>query len=154
MRTQQANLFMPYPLPMLPRYFRLLAFIFGAAIFLWLSIEDNHAAPAALLGGGMSALVGTHWLFDKFGGKAVALNTLITGGILLGALIGAGSTLTTALLMLLKNGSHGHVFPDYPLGMIIEILWRFPAWALAGGLIGLGVALLWLAVLTMRSEAV
>jgi hypothetical protein len=133
-----------YNLPVTPRRFRLFALASGAAIFFWLSIEDTNIIPAIFFGADASLLIGLYWLFKKLGSKSLSLNGLMIGAILFGALVGAGSTLTTAALMLLKNGSHGHVFPDYPLGMIVEILLRAPAWALAGGFLGLGFSLLYL----------
>ncbi|PJF26317.1 MAG: hypothetical protein CUN53_08335, partial [Phototrophicales bacterium] len=52
----------------------------------------------------------------------------------------------TSALMLLKNGLHGHVFPDYPFGVIAEMLLRAPVWIGAGAL----TALAWL-LFTNRS---
>jgi hypothetical protein len=51
-----------------------------------------------------------------------------------------------ALLMLIKDGLHAHLFPDYPFGMIVDILGRAPLWALAGILAGIGLLLAWWAI--------
>ena len=71
---------------------------------------------------------------------------------MLGAIIGIGSSLITALLMLLKNARHSHFFPDFPPGQIGAIIERAPVWALAGGLIGLGLGLLWNALKTGQGQ--
>ena len=62
--------------------------------------------------------------------------------MLSGALIGALTALATALLMLFKNLRHGHLFPDYPLDMLLDTLERLPYWSLAGALAGLGIGFL------------
>jgi hypothetical protein len=48
--------------------------------------------------------------------------------------------------MLLKSAAHAHTYPDYPLPLLGATLARSPAWATAGALIGLGSALLWIAL--------
>lgn len=132
-------------IPHLPRRAVLIGLCYGGIILSWLSLEDNSVLPAVLIGISLSLLIALRWLFVRLGGKLIALNTALFGGIALGALIGAGAALATAALMLFKNGFHAHVFPDYPGGMIVEILLKTPAWTLAGGLCGLGVVLLMLA---------
>jgi presenilin-like A22 family membrane protease len=47
--------------------------------------------------------------------------------------------------MLIKNGLHAHLFPDYPFGLIASVIARAPAWALAGSLAGLALMLVWAA---------
>jgi hypothetical protein len=48
--------------------------------------------------------------------------------------------------MFFKNARHGHLFPDYTLEMMLAMLSRAPAWAIAGGLFGLSLGLGWLAL--------
>jgi hypothetical protein len=60
----------------------------------------------------------------------------------LGGLIGLATPVTAALLMLLKNGSHAHVVPDYPFGVMLGVLSLAPAYGLAGALIGVGICAL------------
>ncbi len=57
-----------------------------------------------------------------------------------------------AALMLIKNGLHAHLFPDYPFGMIAEILTRAPVWALAGIFAGVGALLARWTVKRVRSR--
>lgn len=104
---------------------------FGAALFVWLRLEDNAVWTAALFGVGVAAL----------GVRALlAQRPIIRVGVaaLAGGLIGGGGAVGAAALMLLKNGLHGHLFPDYPFGVIEAMLARAPAWALAGLLAGAG----------------
>jgi hypothetical protein len=61
--------------------------------------------------------------------------------ILSGGAIGGGGAVTAAAAMLLKNGLHGHIFPDYPFGVIAEMLLRAPVWMAAGALTALALLL-------------
>jgi hypothetical protein len=133
-------------LPKRGRNARNLALVFGIALFLWTRIEDNSVLPVVLFGVGLSALVTNLWLLDKFGGKAIALKYAVPGAVVIGTVIGLGAAVAAALLMFFKTALHAHVFPDYPPAQIIAMLERAPAWSAAGGLIGLGLALVWLAV--------
>jgi hypothetical protein len=123
---------------------RLIALVCGIAIFFWLRLEDNTILPAVLAGLALSLLAAFLWLNNKFGGKTLRLRDALLGAALFGALCGMGTAAVTAGLMLLKNGMHGHFFPDYPFGVIVEILQRAPLWALAGGLASLGLTLAWM----------
>jgi hypothetical protein len=118
---------------------------YGFTTLLWLQLEDNHVLPVTLLGLAGVTLLGIFWALSKFGGSALPLRIVVLGVMLLGALIGVGTALATALLMLFKTGMHAHLFPDYPPGLMIATLQRAPLWGLAGALAGLGLALLWLA---------
>lgn len=129
-----------------PRRTRLLILAYGILVFLWLRIEDNSVLPAVTAGLGLSLLAAFIWLTNNLSGRTLRLRYALPGAALLGGLCGLGAAAATAGLMLLKNGMHGHVFPDFPFGIIVEILQRAPLWALAGGLIGLGLALAWWAL--------
>ncbi|MDL1900940.1 hypothetical protein FBR02_09250 [Anaerolineae bacterium CFX9] len=121
---------------------RLLIIGLGGGLFLWLRIEDNDAFLASAAGWSVSLLTGLLWLLRE--ARRLHPRSAVTGGVLLGAVVGIGASLTTALLMLIKNGLHGHVFPDFPFSMIAGILERAPAWSLAGACFGLGAALVWI----------
>jgi hypothetical protein len=139
-------------LPRLGRWSRLLALGYGIALFGWLSVEDVETWPAALFGLGLSSLIVVLWTLDKMGGHRLAARHMPAGGLLLGAVIGLGASVATALLMFFKNARHAHVFPDYPAGMIVAMLERAPLWAAAGALAGLGLALAWLALRGVGDE--
>jgi hypothetical protein len=126
---------------------RLIALGYGGGLLLWSSLEDNNVLPAALLGGGLALLLLTLWLTGaSFGGKTLAGRRAVLGAALFGAAAGFGAALATAALMLLKDGLHAHLFPDYPFGMIVDILARAPLWALAGLLASVGALLAWWAI--------
>jgi hypothetical protein len=126
-----------------PRRARLLAIGCGIVLFFWLRIEDHTVLPAVTAGLGLSLLAAFLWLTNNLGGKSLCLRYALPGAPLLGAVCGLGTAAATAVLMLLKNGMHGHVFPDFPFGVIVEILQRAPLWAFAGGLAGFGLVLAW-----------
>ncbi len=110
-------------------------------VFLWMGPESLTVWPAALLGTISALLMLTRWSLGRFGGAALTWGQLLVGAVAFGAVVGLGSVLTTALLMLFKNLWHAHAFPDYPLPLIADMLTRAPAWALVGALTGLGVGL-------------
>jgi hypothetical protein len=114
-------------------------------VLLWSSLEDNGVLPAALLGGGLALLLVVAWLTHekRYGGKVVAGRSVVLMAALFGAAVGFGAALAAAALMLLKDGLHSHLFPDYPFGMIVDILARAPLWALAGMLASMGALLAW-----------
>jgi hypothetical protein len=114
--------------------------------FLWLGIEDNSVAPAVVLALGLCLITALLWLISRHGGRTLPWRHVLVGAAVLGVLIGLSTSLAGALLMVLKNGMHGHAFPDYPPGLIIEIVQRAPLWGLAGGFAGLGLALVWRAL--------
>jgi hypothetical protein len=122
---------------------RLIALGSGGIVFLWTSLEDTNVLPVTLLGGGLALILLVLWVTGRFGGKTFAGRTAVMAAALIGAAWGLSAALAVALLMLVKNGLHGHLFPDYPFGMIAEILGRAPLWALAGIFAGIGALLAW-----------
>lgn len=125
---------------------RLIALAYGIGLLLWLSLEENSVAGAALLGLGLAALILVLTTADKLGSKRVAASAVPPAAALLGAAIGLGAAVAGASLMFFKNALHAHVFPDYPVSLIGALLGRGPAWTLAGALLGLGAGLTWLAL--------
>lgn len=121
-----------------PRWFPAAALIYGAILLGWLTPEENGVVSVTLLGGGASLLVG----IGAYHRLPQSLRHSPLGLPLWGALIGAGSTLTTIFLMFFKTALHSHLFPDYPLFLMLATLDRLPAWTLAGFLIGAGMAFL------------
>lgn len=132
---------------------RLIALAYGGGLLLWLSLEEDSVAVAALLGLGLAALILGLSTADKLGGRRIAAPAVPLAAALLGAAIGLGAAVAGAGLMFFKNALHAHVFPDYPPGLIGALLGRGPAWALAGALLGLGAGLAWLALRAPSSDA-
>ena len=139
-------------LPRPGRWSRLLALGYGIALFVWLSVEDTASWPAAVFGLGLSSLIVILLTLDKIGGRRLAGRYLPVFGLLLGALIGLGSSPAAAVLMFFKNARHAHIFLDYPAGMILAVLERAPLWAAAGALAGLSIGLAWLALRGVYDE--
>jgi hypothetical protein len=140
-------------LPPIPRLWRRWALIGGGlAVFLWLRLEDHGVATALLMGLLLTALALVWGVWPRLAGRALSARRLLLSLALTGAAGGLLTALFSALLMLLKNGFHGHLYPDYPLTLIEGTLARAPAWALAGALLGAGAALL-LLTLNARPSA-
>lgn len=124
--------------------FRLWLILLGIALFFWLGKEDNDVLAVTTLG---LIIAGTSvwWLIflrrrlDATERRKHSVHLGLLGGICVGAL----ASFFSALLMLLKDLRHGHIFPDYPPELVIATLERLPPWSLAGGLIGFGLSLLY-----------
>lgn len=102
-----------------------------------MSIEDTSVIPPVALGLSISLLITVFQLKKRASLRAGLLTMAMVG-----AIVGLGTAFAAALLMLVKTGWHAHIFPDYPLGMILDVLRRAPAWAAAGGFIGAGVGMI------------
>ena len=128
-------------IPPYPRGLTLITILFGIAVFVWLS-PDEQGWLVIPLGVGVAILIATHAVF-RLGARwqSISVRWARIGLVALGMLIGAGSTITTAGLMLFKSVLHSHIFPDYPAIVVLGILQRLPLWSLAGALIGLALAL-------------
>lgn len=122
---------------------RLLALGYGVMVFVWTSLEDNSVLPVALLGSGLAVLLVALWTATRFGGKTFAARSAVLLAAGVGAAAGLAATMAVAVLMLMKNGLHAHLFPDYPFGLITDMLARAPLWALAGIFAGVGLLLAW-----------
>lgn len=122
---------------------RLAALAAGLVTLIWLSLEDNHTAPVTLLGLALAALITGLFTFDKLGGRRIPGRVVPVAALMLGAVVGLTTSVTTALLMFFKTALHAHLYPDFPPGLILAILQRGPLWLAAGALAGLGIGLLW-----------
>lgn len=109
--------------------------LWGLAVFLWLAAEDNSVTPVTLLGSSGAILLVSLRIT-----QLQPLTRLML--ILSGSLAGLGASVLTTLLMLVKNGQHSHLYPDYPLTLMGAMLTRAPVWMLAGALVGVGLVLL------------
>jgi predicted lysophospholipase L1 biosynthesis ABC-type transport system permease subunit len=130
----------------IPAHWRRLALIGGGLlVFFWLRLEDHGVLVALLMGLVVAGLALAFWLWPRLAGRPWQSPVLVLALGLAGMALGLLTALSAALLMLLKNGFHGHLNPDYPAGLIGDTLARAPAWGLAGALLGVSVALLLLA---------
>lgn len=121
---------------------RHLIVIAGVAILLWSGVEDGDARAVSALGALTAAGLTLALLNRKRGGSRPQQCDALAGAALAGATVGTLSALSATLLMLFKNLRHAHVFPDFPPAMMMGMLERLPAWALAGALAGLGLGIL------------
>lgn len=117
------------------------ALFYGVILMIWMSSENTNMILTSLLGLGITIVVGSLSILKRFGGRSVQLRIWFPGLIGLGTLMGAGTTLMTFVLMVFKNGQHGHLVPDFPGTMVVDLLARLPSWTLAGGLLGTATAL-------------
>lgn len=118
---------------------RLTTIAIGIACLLWLSLEDTDTLPVALLGTSLSVVLIASWWqrlpdSDRSGRQGVLVL------VLTGSLAGSSSVVATTLLMFFKTAWHGHLYPDYPILMLVAMLERLPVWALAGAFLGLAIA--------------
>ena len=120
--------------------------IYGITLLLWSSLEDNSVLPVTLLGSGLALLVTLLWVVRRFGGRTYVSQNVFLGAAVIGAATGLIAVLASAALMLVKDGLHSDLYPDYPFGLIVDTLARAPLWALAGIFAGIGILLAWWAV--------
>ena len=115
---------------------RFLMIGYGLLLLFWLSLENDNTLFVALLGTGATLIYVNLAILYRFHGREFTLRTLFPLLILLGATLGALSTIATALLMFFKSSWHGHLYPDFPPEMILAMLTRMPYWTISGALIG------------------
>jgi len=122
-------------IPPRPRRLVLITALYGMILFVWMSAEDS-VWLVSLFGLGLSLLIAAHSLF-RLAGRTFPARTWMPGAVIGGALVGAGASLATVLLMVIKTAWHAHIYPDYSFPLIAGIAERLPAWGLAGALVGL-----------------
>ena len=115
-------------------------------LLLWTSLEDNSVLPVALLGSGLALISMALWITRRYGGRSFSGRGALIAAALSGAAVGGGSALATAALMLIKDGLHSHLYPDYAFGLIAEMVMRAPLWGIAGAFAGVGLLLAWWAM--------
>jgi hypothetical protein len=125
---------------------RVIPLVYGVVLLLWSSLEDNSVLPVTLLGSGLAFLMTLLWVIRRFGGRTFAARNGLLGASVLGATTGLLGALASAALMLVKDGLHSDLYPDYPFSLIVDTLARAPLWALAGIFAGIGLLLAWWAV--------
>lgn len=122
--------------------FRNAVLLYAPFVLFWLQLEDNHVLPVVLLGTAGAGLLTVYWLRGRVDLWQRGLRGWLAVG-LSGMVWGVAAAAVTALLMVMKAGMHGHVFPDYPPGQILAVLALAPTWALAGALLLVGGVAVW-----------
>lgn len=125
-------------LPPIDYRVRLAALGFGAVLLFWMSLEDNGAVSVSILGTILAGWLVYFGMLRYLPHHQLTMRSLS----LIGLGIGAGGTLCTTGLMFFKTAWHGHLFPDYPFGMMAAMLQRAPVWGVAGAMIGLAIWLI------------
>jgi len=127
---------------------RFLLMGFGLILFFWMGLEDNGTLTVSILGAVLATALICYQSLKRYGGAEQEFSPLhfFSLSLVFGAGLGAAASIATVLLMFFKTAWHGHEFPDYPPELMRDMLLRLPAWALAGGLIALGSALLFWAL--------
>ncbi|MFN8379483.1 MAG: hypothetical protein U0452_12520 [Anaerolineae bacterium] len=142
----------PITLPSVPRRWqRLILIVGGLIVFLWLRLEDHGVVQALIMGLVVALLATSLWLWPRLANRPLKVGWFAMLAALTGATFGLITAASSAFLMLLKNGFHGHLNPDYPAGVMAETLARAPVWALAGALVGVAAALVALATRPRQS---
>ncbi len=128
-----------------PRGLRFGRFFIGAALLLWLSLEDNAVLTPTLLGAAAVAFVIVERAWRVWSARELSPASLLIRATLNGLWFGVMSAAASAALMFFKNAWHAHAVWDYPPGLVVEMLFRIPVWGIAGLLVGGGIATLILA---------
>jgi hypothetical protein len=130
---------------------RLLMLAYGALLLFWMSLEDQTTLPVVILGSGLALLMVVGVVLSRLGGVTLRMRQWLLLLPSAGAVAGALAAVMTACLMFFKTAWHAHPFPDYPPQMMLAMLERVPAWALAGLLVGVAGLLLRMALLPLSS---
>ena len=96
-----------------------------------------------LLAGWGLALLGVWLVARAFGGRGLGTGRVAALGAAVGLAWGAALGPAVLLLMALKTGLHGHG-PEYAAAQIAWVAAQWPWWVGAGGIAGVGLALLYL----------
>jgi hypothetical protein len=108
--------------------------------FIWMALEgdlrwDLFLALALVL------LTLGHLAMRYLGGRTMTAGRFVALAAAAGIAGGFGAVLLTLFLMILKTGIHAHG-PEYTSQDITWVWSQMPIWGVAGGLVGLGLALL------------
>lgn len=127
---------MPAPSPAL-RSLRSALVLVGVALLVWLTLE-NHSELLVLFFAAICSVLFTLQLILRVGLDRFSMYVWV----IVGGLSGLVVPLLAVLFMLLKNGLHSHIAPDFTLAQLVSVLQRAPFFMLGGSLIGLGIGLL------------
>lgn len=122
-----------------PIAIRLAAWITGAAVLLWLPVEDTDVLRPVGLAATMSAVLAIH--LHHRTRPTDPCQGIFVRYPLLGGLAGLATPCLAVGLMIFKSGLHGHGFPDFQFSQIAQVLRGIPVWTLAGLAIGSAWAL-------------
>lgn len=123
---------------------RWLTIAWGVYAVIWISLEGDLRQVVAL--GVCTMLVGLgHGVQRRWAGRPFLAPGWLARMAATGLLLGAGSSILTLFFMALKTGLHAHG-PEFTADELAWVLRQLPLWAGAGGMTGLGLGLLSLAM--------
>lgn len=123
-------------------YVRAATLLWGVYALVWLALEGDVGRDGLLAGWGLALLA--LWVAVRLlGGRELGPGRVAALGAAAGLGWGAALGPAVLLLMALKTGLHGHGL-EYTAAQITWVAAQWPWWVAAGGIAGVGVALLWL----------
>jgi hypothetical protein len=121
-----------------PPFIMTLTMIYGVVALFLITTTDS-TWIMSLLGVLLALLCVLHVVYRLGHSYIFQPRLWIPGIIFLGAFVGAGGVGATMLILLIKMSLQNTMYLDYPL--IAGMTERLPTWTVAGGLIGLAMAL-------------
>ncbi|MBE2198030.1 MAG: hypothetical protein IAE79_05430 [Anaerolinea sp.] len=123
---------------------RWLTIVWGVYAAIWISLEGDLRQVVAL--GVCTMLVGLgHGMQRRWAGRPFPAPGWLARMAATGLLLGAGSSILTLFFMALKTGLHAHG-PEFTADELAWVMRQLPLWAGVGGMTGLGLGLLSLAM--------
>ena len=122
------------------RWLRMVAFLLGVVLLIWLPVEDLGEAWVLLLAAGICI----------WGALRVWVSIAENSGIrawhfaLIGMVAGLAVPVLGIALMVFKSGLHSHQSPDFTTAQMGGLLLRTPYWGIGGFLIGAGLGILYI----------
>jgi hypothetical protein len=120
-----------------PHSLRIALILVGVALLIWLTFE-NHSVLLVLIFAAICSVLFTLQLILWVGLDRFSVYVWV----IVGGLSGLAVPLLAVLFMLLKNGLHSHIAPDFTLAQVVSVLQRAPFFVMGGSLLGLGIGLL------------
>jgi hypothetical protein len=120
-----------------PLWLRYAAILVGILFLVWLPLEDTHEGWVISL----SAAFCAWWAARYLSMPNHSVYPLWLRYTAAGFIAGISITPLALLLMVFKNGVHGHEFPDFSPQQMAWVVEYTPVWASAGILIGLGAGI-------------
>lgn len=118
----------------------------GATWFVWIGIEDRDLLLVSLEAGLISVGLGVTAVVRLLSGADPGAVRNIVGSLAIGSLVGASSSLISALLMGVKASLHQHPVADFTASDAALVLGSVPVRMGLGALVGLGLGALLVAV--------
>jgi hypothetical protein len=106
-------------------------------MLLWLSLENSSELVVMILAIVTSFLLTIVIMAKKYQSLPLPFHNFVIAGVLAGAAV----TPLALTFIIIKNGLHAHIYPDYSIQQISIIIHRTPIWIVGGFLISIGVGI-------------